>query len=56
MVGAGSRRADFTAGHKINRGGCAFDEAEMMRCSSLDYTKSSDNNSALGFRCARDVD
>ena len=41
--------------HKINRGGCAFDEIEMFRCSSLDYTKPADYNGALGFRCVKDV-
>ncbi|MHC4597636.1 MAG: formylglycine-generating enzyme family protein, partial [Planctomycetota bacterium] len=46
---------DFKIDHKVNRGGCAFDEIEMFRCSSLDNTRPADYNGALGFRCVMDV-
>jgi formylglycine-generating enzyme required for sulfatase activity len=48
--------SDFDAAHKINRGGCSYDEIPIMRTSSLDFTRKEDQNTSLGFRCARDVE
>lgn len=45
---------DIKGDHKINRGGCPYDEIQMMRCASIDYTRPADRNSSLGFRCVRD--